>query len=88
MKKYILTESQVKGLVKNLINEDVQDVNFLKLKDLAELVSRMGMEKETLLKIFIDMYRNEGTEGVIKLFNSATNLDLEDFGYGRFRVKQ
>jgi len=92
MIKYIFTETQIKSLVGSIINEQnikeqQQELSLLKLKDLAELVSRMGMEKETLLRMFIDMYRKEGSEGVIRLFNSATDLEIEDFGYGRFQVK-
>ena len=92
MTKYIFTETQIKSLVGSIINEQnikeqQQELSLLKLKDLAELVSRMGMEKETLLRMFIDMYRKEGSEGVIRLFNSATDLEIEDFGYGRFQVK-
>lgn len=92
MKKYIFTEAQIKTVVDSIINEhnineQQQELSLLKLKDLAELVSRMGMEKETLLRLFMDMYQKEGTEGVIRLFNSATDLELEDFGYGRFRIK-
>jgi len=74
-------------LIISLIKEQSQQLNLLKLTDLADLVSRMGVEKETLLKMFIDMYQKEGTDGVIRLFNAATDLELEDFGYGRFRIK-
>jgi len=90
MKKYIYTEAQIKSVIDSIINERVieeQQLNLLKLKDLAELVSRMGYEKETLLKMFTDMYQKEGTEGVIRMFNSATDLEIEDFGYGRFQIK-
>jgi hypothetical protein len=90
MKKYIYTETQIKTVIDSIMNEHIikeQSLDLLKLKDLAELVSRLGYEKETLLKMFIEMYRKEGSEGVIRIFNSATDLDLEDFGYGRFHLK-
>jgi hypothetical protein len=90
MKKYICTETQIKSVIDSIMNEHIikeQRLDLMKLKDLTELVSRLGYEKEVLLKIFIEMYRKEGSEGVIKVFKSATNLDLEDFGYGRFNLK-
>jgi len=92
MKTYIFTEDQIQGVVNSLIYEHIlkeqnDNLNLLKLNDIAEIVARLGMDQKVLLKIFIDMYRKEGSEGVIRLFNSATDLELEDFGYGRFHIK-
>lgn len=92
MKKYIFTESQVKTIIDHTINEGImseQRDKIYKLPDLAELVSRMGeeLDYDTLLAIFVEVFRDEGDEGVIKLFRSATNLDLDDFGHGRYVIK-
>ena len=90
MKKYIYTETQIKSVIDSLMTEQVieeQQLHLLKLKDLAEMVSRLGVDYDIMLQIFIDTYKKEGSEGVIRIFNSATDLDLEDFGYGRFHIK-
>ena len=90
MKKYIYTESQLKNVLDHLLNEEVMAEGFgqvLKLKDLAEIASRTGNDYETLLKIFINFFKDEGDQGVIRLFKSATDLDIEDMGYGRYMLK-
>ena len=78
-------------LVRESINRDY-DVNestgeVLKIHDLAEIVSRTGNDYETLLSIFQDMFQKEGDTGVIKLFKSATDLDLENLSHGHYTIK-
>jgi len=91
MKKYIFTESQIKSVVDNIMNEQLmleQRGQILKLKDLADMCSRTKAgDYETFLQIFIDVFKDEGDQGVINLFKSATNLKIEDMGYGRYMLK-
>lgn len=93
MKKFILTESQFQMVIDHVLEEKLiseQRYQILRLKNLAELVSRLdpdNLDIKTLLDIFIDVYRDEGDKGVINLFKSATDLDLEDMGHGRYMLK-
>lgn len=92
MKKYILTETQLQSIIDNELNEQTikeQRGQILKLKDLAEISSRVlaGGHLETLRQIFVQVFKDEGDQGVINLFRSATKLELEDMGHGRYMIK-
>jgi hypothetical protein len=71
-------------LVKESINEGLK---VLKIPDLAEIASRTGTDYEILLDIFRETFAKEGDDGIKKLFKSATDLDLEEMGHGRYVLK-
>ena len=72
-------------LVRESINEGSGEI--LKISDLAEIVSRTGNDYDSLLSIFQETFQNEGDEGVIKMFKSATNLNLEEMRHGQYTIK-
>ena len=90
MKKYILTEEQFQKVIDNAIKEEIineQRGQFLRIPDLAKLAARMGLDEETLHRMFVKVHKNEGDQGLINLFRSVTDLELEDMGYGRYQIK-
>lgn len=90
MKKYILTETQVQRLIHHVMQEEeLQEMRgqVLKIKDLAEIASRTGYDYKTVLDIFVKVFKDEGDQGVMELFKSATDLELEDMGHGRYAIK-
>lgn len=90
MKKYIFTESQLQSVLNHELNEQIlaeQRGQFLKIKDLAEISSRMGLDEKTMFQVFMSIFKNEGDDGLIKAFKDVTDLELEDMGYGRYQIK-
>lgn len=90
MKKYFITENQLRGIVDNLIIEEKllkEHDEVYNLSDLAEVMSRTGYDEETLLKVLQDIYREGGDEEVIKLFKASTQIDIESVSKGRYIFK-
>ena len=96
MKKYIFSESQVKRLVDEVVNEHIiteQRDKILKIRDLAEILSRLypddqkEMTEDIFHTVLIKAYRRGGDEYVMELFKDGSDLTLELMGRGRYRIK-
>ena len=97
MKKYILTETQLKSVIDVVMNEAFNGSSnnqILRFADLARFVAasdshpeQYEMVYDALLNAFIDVYRDEGDEGVVKFFTQGTKIPIEALGHGRYILK-
>lgn len=91
MRKYLFTESQIKKVVDAVANEQInrkeRHQEILKLRDLAEIISRTGVDFESLLMAFQDAFRDGGDEEVMELFKIGTGIEVENIGKGRYILK-
>lgn len=91
MKKYIITEDQVKRIIDILVDDQLtlteQHRDILSLADVAELISRTGNDYNTLLEILQDEFRDKGDEGVQELFKEATGVELDVISTGKYVIK-
>jgi len=79
--KIILTEEQYKLLIEGY-NE-----NIMSLKDLSEMVGRMGYDEmsiEIWFMLFRQAYHNRGDEGVMDLYEKLTGHRIEPISRGKY----
>jgi hypothetical protein len=87
MKKYILTENQIKNLVDNLmLSESVlkESNEVYNLVELAEVLGRTGWDEESLLLALQDVYKGGGDDGVINLVKLGTGIDIKAVSKGHY----
>lgn len=68
-----------------LLFEDAQKI--LSIADLAELVSRLGVDEEHVLDYFKTVFLKRGDEGIIEAFKQATDLVIEPVSKGKYMIK-
>lgn len=86
MIKIIITEGQVKKLINKTINEIENNSEILSLRDLAEIISRIGVDFDTVFYILRYAYKYYGDERVIELFKHGTNLKIEPISRGKYII--
>ena len=87
MKKYILTENQIKNLIDSILLSESSlsgSHEVYNLIELAEVLSRTGWDEESLLMALQDVFRGGGDEGVINLVSSGTGIDIEAVSKGHY----
>ena len=57
---------------------------IMNIRDLSEIVARMGWEYEIIIKLVTDVYRNEGDMGVILLFYQMTDIRIDNIRRGHY----
>lgn len=67
--------------VKKFLNE--YDKSYT-IPELAEMVSRMGIEKEIILKLLQDSFRNGGDDYVVETFFDITHIQIYPISKGRY----
>lgn len=90
MKKYILTETQVRTLVNKIIEHNSvlkEEQEVYNIEGLAEVLSRTGFDETVLVDVLKELYRQGGDDAIIKTFKQSTGIDIEDVGKGRYVFK-
>jgi len=72
------------GYEHGILDEQQQ---ILGLPELAELISRMGMDYDILLQVLQGQFQEKGDAGVMAYFKQATELDLEMVRHGKYMLK-
>ena len=57
---------------------------IMNIRDLADIVSRMGWEYDIILKLMTTVYRNDGDMGIIMLFYKMTDLRIDNIRRGHY----
>lgn len=60
---------------------------IMSIKDLSEMVGRMGFDHlgiETIFEILLDAYRRSGDDGVIDMFKEMTDIYIEPISRGKY----
>jgi hypothetical protein len=80
--------------IRKMINEEIQNLlnenkGYMELKDLAEIISRLGLDFDAMLSIFTDAFRDGGDEKVKETFKSFTGgaSEINNIGKGRYVFK-
>lgn len=55
--------------------------------ELSKMVSRLGINSASILKVLQEEYRRGGDAGVIEMFKEMTGLDIESLSRGRYVFK-
>jgi hypothetical protein len=79
--KILISEEQLKSLYEGY-NE-----NIMSLKDLSEMVGRMGYDElsvEIWFMLFRQAYHNRGDEGVMDLYEKLTSHRIEPISRGKY----
>lgn len=91
MRKYILTEGQMDFLVNRVIIKNqmiMESHRILNLRDLAEILARTETADEDMMfELVRDVYKDEGDEGIIKLFQDHVGIEITDLSHGRYIIK-
>lgn len=90
MRKYILTEAQVRKLIDGVVLQESilkESHDVYNLEGLAEILSRTGYDELILLEMLKELYRNGGDEEIIKTFKKSTGIDIENVAKGRYVFK-
>jgi hypothetical protein len=80
--KILISEQQFK-----LISEFGSSEIIMSIRDLSEMVGRMGFDRfgiEAIFGILIDGYRRDGDDGVIDLFKQMTGVDITPISRGKY----
>lgn len=78
----IITEEQY-----NLITELGSGESIMSIKDLSEMVGRMGFDHlgiQVIFEILLDGYRRDGDDGVMDLFKEMTGVDIVPISRGKY----
>ena len=78
--------------LKNLIKEEatflLEDTQkILSITDLIDLVSRLGVDKESISSYFRNVFLKWGDDGIIRAFKEATDLIIEPVSKGKYMIK-
>jgi len=87
MKKYILTENQIKNLIDSiLLKESVlkESHEVYNLVELAEVLARTGWNEQSLLWALQDVFKGGGDDGVINLVKLGTGIDIMAVSKGHY----
>ena len=80
--KILITESQYK-----LINELGSSDAIMSIKDLSEMVGRLGFDSrgiQVIFEILLDSYRRDGDDGVMDTFKQMTGVDIVPISRGKY----
>jgi GTPase SAR1 family protein len=67
------------------INEEYKTI--MGIDDLADLISRMGYDKDVILQMFQETFRKSGDEGIKKEFEELTKgIKLENIIRGKYKI--
>jgi len=83
--------SKVDDKFKSPLNEELDESQYgsiLRLREIVDIVSRMGLDKETIQIMFVRVYKHSGDEGVVDLFNAITGHNISVEGRGQYRMEE
>lgn len=69
------------------INEIGSSEQIMSIRDLSEMVRRMGfddMGTQVIFEILLDGYRRDGDDGVMDLFKQMTDVDIVPISRGKY----
>lgn len=69
------------------ISEIGSSESIMSIKDLSEMVGRMGFDHlgiKAIFEILLDAYRRNGDDGVIDMFKEMTGIDIEAISRGKY----
>jgi hypothetical protein len=69
------------GYQHNILDENQ---NVMGIQDLAEMVSRLGVDFEIALEILQDQFKKFGDAGVIEMFKGMTDVAIEPIRRGKY----
>ena len=69
------------GYQHNILDESQ---NIMGIQDLAEMVSRLGVDFEIALEILQDQFRKRGDEGIVEIFQEMTGVAIEPIRRGKY----
>jgi len=90
MRKYIFTENQIKKVVDNIILEQTmlkESSEIYTIKDLAEMLSRTGLDEPTVLEMLQDVFKSGGDEAIVDLFKVSAEVNLKTIGKGKYVIR-
>lgn len=79
-----LTSYMPDGYEHNILDENQK---IMGIAELAEMVSRMGLDYDVILEILQDEFRKHGDEGVIEMFNGMTDVQIDNISRGKYVFK-
>lgn len=69
------------------IDEDSNTQSIMSIRDLSEMVGRMGYDKlgiDAIFEVLLDYYRRDGDDGVMDAFLSFTGVNIVPISRGKY----
>ena len=69
------------GYQHNILDENQ---NIMGIRELAEMVSRMGVDYDAVLGILQNEFKKRGNSGVVNMFKGMTDVAIEAISQGKY----